>query len=269
MSAWMNLVSAGVDFLGGLFTNYSNAKQNKKNRELALHMFNEQMRKKYQYAVKDMKAAGLNPMLAATNGVSGASASVPSNIPMQAPTISSAIARMRESSAQTEAVESTSELNSANAEKVKADTALVKSTMGAKIEQSERELQKLKNESDYVVAKMDDLQSQGQKRYQEVVNLRKQEKILSHQIKAAQNKNTLFENEYARLELDNLLKQKNLDWFTVANSARVAKDFSSAAKNVGDLVGSFLPGGSKKQFFRMLRDLQSRGKANVYLRVKD
>lgn len=266
MNPWYNMAAAGVDFGGVLLTNSSNAKQNKKNRELALHMFNEQMRKKYQYAVKDMKAAGLNPMLAATNGAPGASASVPSNIPMQAPTISNAIARMRESSAQTKAVESTSELNSANAEKTKADTAMVKATMGSKVEQSEQEVYRLRNEAEYISHKTDDLISQRGKRDQEVINLQKQEKILNHQIKAAQNKNTLFEKEYARLELDNLLKEKNLDWFTVANSAKVAKDFSVAAKNTGDLVGNFLPSGSKKQFFRMLRELRSRGGTNKYFK---
>ena len=59
-----SVVSAGADLLGGVMTNNANAAQAQKNRDFQA----DQTGTAYQRAVKDLQAAGLNPMLAYTNG---------------------------------------------------------------------------------------------------------------------------------------------------------------------------------------------------------
>lgn len=78
-------IGNGLNFLGGLLTNSANSKENRRNRRLALKMFNAQMDESYQRTVADMKKAGINPMLAIGNGANSASSHVPSSIPMHNP----------------------------------------------------------------------------------------------------------------------------------------------------------------------------------------
>lgn len=63
--------SSGLDFLGGLLTNQSNADEAARNRRFVAKMY----KKRYQFTVEDMRKAGLNPILAANGGSVG---SVPS-----------------------------------------------------------------------------------------------------------------------------------------------------------------------------------------------
>ena len=62
-----SLISGGLSYMGASSANAANAEEAQKNRD-----FQERMRStQYQTAVQDMKAAGLNPMLAYQNGGAG------------------------------------------------------------------------------------------------------------------------------------------------------------------------------------------------------
>lgn len=62
---------AGLDFLGGLLTNQSNADEAARNRRFVAAMY----KKRYQNTVEDMRKAGLNPVLAANGGSVGSAPS--------------------------------------------------------------------------------------------------------------------------------------------------------------------------------------------------
>jgi len=105
-----SLAGAGLSLIGGLATNSSNRSIAAGNQD-----FQERMRAtQYQTAVKDMEAAGLNPMLAYGQG--GAGTPSGTTIPMQNPVPASV----------------TSALDAAQISKVRADTA-VSSATAAKI----------------------------------------------------------------------------------------------------------------------------------------
>lgn len=124
------------DFAGGVASSFTNGlisygfNRSASNHANDLNVQNYS--KRYQLAVQDMKAAGLNPILAATsgiggniNGVSGFSASVPS-IGSEASAMSaSALSRKQASNADSLA-KSTIAANVASANKLAADAASVR-----------------------------------------------------------------------------------------------------------------------------------------------
>lgn len=63
--------SSGLDFLGGLLTNQSNADEAARNRRFVAAMY----KKRYQFTTADMRKAGLNPILAANGGSVGSAPS--------------------------------------------------------------------------------------------------------------------------------------------------------------------------------------------------
>lgn len=65
-SAWSHLGSGAASLAGGLYSNYASARQASINREFQAYMSGTS----YQRAVKDLRKAGLNPILAVPGGAS-------------------------------------------------------------------------------------------------------------------------------------------------------------------------------------------------------
>lgn len=119
------LVSGLGGYLGTTSTNSANAEQAQINRDFQQQNSNTA----YQRAVKDMKAAGLNPMLAYSQG--GASVPSGSTAVMQnavetglssARATSDTMSRVGQRSIQNQNIASSTDVNKANAAKTKVDT---------------------------------------------------------------------------------------------------------------------------------------------------
>lgn len=119
------------DFAGGVASSLTNGLIsygfNKSATNYANDLNAQNYSKRYQLAVQDMKAAGLNPILAATsgiggniNGVSGFSASVPS-IGSEASAMSNSALSRKNANNVDDLAKSTIFANSANANKLNAD----------------------------------------------------------------------------------------------------------------------------------------------------
>lgn len=67
MSGWAAAVQAGLEVGGAIYQNWQNKKAARTAYKRAKHMY----RRRYQWTVRDMRKAGLNPILAAQGGLGG------------------------------------------------------------------------------------------------------------------------------------------------------------------------------------------------------
>lgn len=181
---WGSALSAGANLLGGMSANESNKKLAKQQMK-----FQERMSSTaYQRAVKDMQAAGLNPMLAYSQG--GASSPIGA-MPKMENVAASAVNSGQSGAliaAQLDNIKAQTERTEAEADNVRADTVVKEeqvpwykqSTLTSSYQAgmfasqssvNHQMMQKVAKEVDFVVSQTELSQAQRNKVYEEVANL--------------------------------------------------------------------------------------------------
>lgn len=119
---WPAIIAAAASIAGGMMSNRANAKEAEKNRD-----FQEEMSgTAYQRAVSDMKAAGINPMLASKlGGASTPSGSQATQTDAITPGVNSGLAAYR-AGLETKQIEANVEKTHADTQKSQADTDFIK-----------------------------------------------------------------------------------------------------------------------------------------------
>lgn len=112
------LGAVGGDILGSVVSGVFNARQADKNRDFQAAMSGTA----HQREVKDLKAAGLNPILSANLGGSSSPAGATASMAPSSPGSTATTARL--ATAQMEQIKSATALNVANARQVAVNTAL-------------------------------------------------------------------------------------------------------------------------------------------------
>lgn len=123
-----SIFGAADKFVGGAIDNY----YNKKNMDYQAKIQEQQYRNRYQWAVEDMKKAGLNPILAATSGIAGSLSGVSSassfggDVSNAAVGVSNSAAANRAAKTGLEVGKSTIALNASSAAKYAADADAIR-----------------------------------------------------------------------------------------------------------------------------------------------
>lgn len=123
-----SIFGAADKFVGGAIDNY----YNKKNMDYQAKIQEQQYRHRYQWAVDDMKKAGLNPILAATSGIAGSMTGVSSassfggDVSIAAVGVSNSAAANRAAKTGVEVGKSTIALNASSAAKLAADADAIR-----------------------------------------------------------------------------------------------------------------------------------------------
>lgn len=123
-----SLFGAADKFVGGAIDHY----YNKKNMDYQAKIQEQQYRQRYQWAIEDMKNAGLNPILAATSGIAGSLSGVSSagsfggDVSNAAVGVSNSAAANRAAKTGLEVGKSTIALNASSAAKLAADADAIR-----------------------------------------------------------------------------------------------------------------------------------------------
>ena len=235
--AMKNIGSIG-SFLGGERANSANADINsaqmannaaeaEKNRN-----FQERMRStQYQTTVKDLSAAGLNPMLAYTNGgagnISGATAQ---SGPMQKMENTSAAAVQGGlAAAQIENLKSQTEVNKAQEQKVLAEVPQTHASTGQILGNTER----IKNEVNKIVAEIKNINMKTLNEEERVTLTRAQQQLTNAQARLAKGNLTLTEAKIIVEEAEGKIRKYQTEG--AKNEYSLEKTLGTDSGNIGKI----------------------------------
>jgi len=213
------LIGTGVDFVGGLITGHSAKAAAKDQRRFQRRMSNTA----YVRAVRDMKHAGLNPMLAYSQGgastPTGAKAEVPdfSNLGSKAVNSAAAIASLENIRAQTDERKALARQAKVTAQRMEATQIDPDGTVHELPIEAEAALNKLKAEAEKARS---DANIRTTEERMKVIEKEILEATKGSQISSAQDAARIKEKEVTAQELSNILKELNIpeakamaDWF--------------------------------------------------------
>ncbi|WNK15007.1 MAG: DNA pilot protein [Microvirus sp.] len=225
-SALGGAIGGGIDAsLAGNRTNSQNADEAQRNREFQ----SDQSSTSYQRAVADMKAAGLNPMLAYQQG--GASTSSGSQATYQNPEIASSQAASSYASAASTSQQA--DLNKASAGESRARTVLAEKTADKTVQ----EVENLKTDNDRIKALIDNLRQEYQNLVKQNWNLTEVGNQLRESVKLMRSQSNQVNELISVTQWDAKLRdyQSQLAGLDV----KAATDLGNVGRSMGQLAPVF------------------------------
>jgi hypothetical protein len=188
-----SLIQAGASLLGGIQRNTSQQDQARAANEFSAQQFAT----RYQTTVKDMEAAGLNPMLAYSQGASGQPSGQQA---VMTDYFSPAVSAYQNSNQQL--------LQEAQAEQARSSASLnarQERLVNATVDKTVQEISNLKANEDQVRALVDNLYYQQKNLIQEGENLKVQETVLRNTAQKILHETDLIDNQGMKVETENSL----------------------------------------------------------------
>lgn len=188
-----SLIQAGASLLGGIQRNTSQQDQARAANEFSAQQFAT----RYQTTVKDMEAAGLNPMLAYSQGASGQPSGQQA---VMTDYLSPAVSAYQNSNQQL--------LQEAQAEQARSSASLnarQERLVNATVEKTVQEIKNLSATEDQVRATIDNLYVQQKNLLQEGENLKVQERVLTITAEKILAEAHLIVNQDRKVDLEKAL----------------------------------------------------------------
>jgi hypothetical protein len=189
-----SLIQAGASLLGGMQRNTSQLDQARAANEYSAQQFAT----RYQTTVKDMEAAGLNPMLAYSQGASGQPSGQQA---VMTDYFSPAVSAYQNSNQQL--------LQEAQADQARSSASLnarQERLVNATVDKTVQEINNLKANEDQVRALVDNLYVQQNNMRQEGENLKVQEKVLFNTAQKIIHETDLIDTQNLKTETENSLR---------------------------------------------------------------
>lgn len=228
-----NLIQAGASLIGGLMGNQGRADQARQANEFSAQQFAT----RYQTTVKDMEAAGLNPMLAYSQGASGQPSG--QQAVYQDP-VSPAVSAYQNSNQELKDA-AQAELNAASAGKARKEIELIDET----VKKTKQEVENLKTDKERNEAVIKNLGQQYLNLKDEGANLKTQNKVMEQTMKKMLSEIKNIDKETLLIDVNQ--KLQNLEYEAAKKTSNIGREFKQLQpmlELLKDVLSVFRPRGS-------------------------